>query len=170
MTERLLIQFRKAAQFDRTSGQLIEHDLAITKRRHAAKSVKEKTDAGGVKASLLKDEPLEHENPIFTTSEPIDGERYLLRKFGYQGDKLEHIQGKKAVDIKEMDKIFVNFEEQKAMTKKDETVRLWGRGWCEAEGTAHNRNWIAVGSNHSFYESGKVLGMLGEMLLVSLLA
>ncbi|KAF6234507.1 hypothetical protein HO173_007132 [Letharia columbiana] len=105
-----LTQFRKAAQCDRMRDQRIELDLAITKRHQAAESPKEKTAAGKVKASRLKDEPLEHENPIFTTSKFIDGERYLLRKLGYHGDMLEHIHGTKGVDMKEMDKVVKSLE------------------------------------------------------------
>ena len=90
--------------------QRIELDLAITKRHQAAESPEEKTAAGKVKASRLKDEPLEHENPIFTTSKFIDGERYLLHKLGYHGDMLEHIHGTKGVDMKEMDKVVKSLE------------------------------------------------------------
>lgn len=103
-----------------------------------------------MKAPCLKDEALEHENPIFTTSELINGVRCLFRKFGYQGDNLEHIQGNKDVDIKEMDKIVKRSEEQKATTKKGDKIGLWvGKGgWDDAEGPAHNGSWVAVGSNH----------------------
>ena len=75
--------------------------------------------------SRLKDEPLELENPIFKTLEFINGERYLLRKFSYHEDILEHIQGSKLVDMKEMDKVEEGLEKEKATMRKDEMTGVW---------------------------------------------
>lgn len=76
--------FRKSFQLDPTNKDC-KRDLLITKRRLTAGSIEERFTAGTVQVSLLQDEPMALEQPVFTKSEFINGERYLLRKLGYQG-------------------------------------------------------------------------------------
>ena len=75
---------RIAYQLDPTD-QGIKRDLTITRRRLAATTPQEKTAAGTIQSIRLPNEPLELEPPTFTKSEFINGERYLLRRQGYQG-------------------------------------------------------------------------------------
>ena len=93
-----LNNLRRAFQLD-SSDKGIERDLLIVRQRLAAKTPKDKAAAGTVEASRLCNEPLELEPPVFTKSKFINTERYLLRKAGYQGDLLEHIEGTKPVDM-----------------------------------------------------------------------
>lgn len=75
---------RRAYQLDPTDRN-IKLDLIITKRRSTAKTPQEKAAAGTVQAARLPNEPLKLEPPSFTKSEFINGERWLLRRRGYQG-------------------------------------------------------------------------------------
>ena len=78
------INLRKACRLD-PSDNGIRRDLLVTHRRLTAKTPQAKAAAGTVELSRLSNEPLELEAPTFTKSEYINGERYLLRKYGYQG-------------------------------------------------------------------------------------
>ena len=54
----------------------------------------------------LSNEPFEVRAPTFSPSEFIADERYVLRKFGYQGDMLDHIKESTKADRKSMDEVF----------------------------------------------------------------
>ena len=123
------LHLRKAYELD-PNNQYVKLDLLITKRRLAAKSEEEKSIMGKVTADRLPNDPLELDPPIITPSHFIAGERHLLRKFGYQGDMLDHIPATRGVDMKEMDQVMKNFEKQMEKAKGKQSI-IWvgGGGW-----------------------------------------
>ena len=116
----------KASQLD-PLDKGIQRDLLIAKGRFTAKTAASKAAAGVIDPSLLPNEPLELEPPAYTKSEFINGERYLLRQWGYQGDMLEHIEGSKPVDMEEMDRVQKDIAQQQVQAKflKADTSIKW---------------------------------------------
>ncbi len=89
----------------------------------AAKTCAEKLAAGTITADGLK--PMAIPEPVYTPSQFIAGERYLLRKFNYQGDMLIHITEKAPADVKEMEKLFKGLKVQQKSTPPGKPWTAW---------------------------------------------
>lgn len=109
----------------------IKRDMLIAKGRSTARNAASKAAAGVLDPSRLRNEPLDLEPPTYSKSEFINGERYLLRQCGYQGDMLEHIEGSKPVDMEEMNRIQRMLDQQMAqakLQKADTSIKWIGGG------------------------------------------
>ena len=119
-----------ASQID-PLDQGIKRDMLIAKERCAGKTAASKAAAGAIDPSRLPNDPLKLEPPTYTKSEFINGERYLLRQYGYQGDMLEHIEGTKPVDMEEMACVQKDIAQQAAQAKllqADTSIKWIGGG------------------------------------------
>ncbi|KAL8907167.1 MAG: hypothetical protein Q9207_001589 [Kuettlingeria erythrocarpa] len=89
----------------------------------AAKIRVEKLAAGTITADGL--ELMVIPKPVYSPSQFIAGERYLLRKFNYKGDMLLHIEEKAPADVKEMEKLFKGMKLQQKSTLPGKPWTAW---------------------------------------------
>ena len=130
---------RKAYQLD-PSDKDIKRDFLIAGRRLKAKTPEKMAAAGIIEASRLRNEPLKLEPPVFTQSEFINTERYLLRKAGYQGDMLEHIEGNKPVDMQgaaQAERSAAQLKAQMKSKKAGSSITWVGGGYAPENARTH---------------------------------
>ncbi|KAL8758142.1 MAG: hypothetical protein Q9184_004010, partial [Pyrenodesmia sp. 2 TL-2023] len=113
---------RKAIQLE-PQNQILRQHMATIKKRMAAKTRAEKVAAGTITANGLK--PMEIPEPVYTPSQFIAGERYLLRKFNYKGDMLLHIEEKAPANIEKMDKLVKDMAKQRKLTPPGRPWTAW---------------------------------------------
>ena len=123
-----MTELKKASHHD-PSNERLSVTLQRLSANATANTTKDKKALPKAMRECLSTEPLGVGPPTFIPSEHIAGERYILRKFGYKGDTLEHIPASKAVDKAEIDEIFAGLQKQQA--EFEET--LWVGGFLKAD-------------------------------------